>query len=374
MPYWLAVVGILLLPLAGQWGFLVDGIAWMKGETAIYAIGVGTEEWAHRLVFLVAFLVIAAFLWATDRWLALIVAMAGCQTFVLGPKAITGYLGLGVGMVVLMRRAPGALRARAVALLAWFGVAQALLVIAQRLKGLDGVGSFGVSGLAACWIAACGLLLPDEIRWRESRGVRVGAVVIALALVGAAVTLTESRAGLAAFLVGLGVRYAPSPGLLLAALALVALVAAGYAIWRTTPHARNSVDARVNLHALTLRTWARSAPTIIVGHGLGSFAQHAEAMQHDQMRELGQNPANPKYSYAVHDDLLHWLYETGLAGMICLAGWFVRWRRRLLAPPLAPAFAVFAVMALAWFPFHDLRTGFLAAGLVGLGSPMNEGA
>lgn len=361
MPYGVLLLGLLALAYAAPWPVLVNAAAWLIGDPAVYAFVVNTEQWAHHALFFALFLVVASVLWDEDRWLAGIVAMAGAQTFILGPHVTTVYLLIGVGVLMMARRMPPRWRASAESWLGISAVVQSLLILVQWWKGVPGVGTFGVSGVAACYVATLGVLLPSWL----------------LPLVAAAVAASGSRAGLIAFVIGVGVRYAPAWPRFAWALVLLVALAMGASAWRpmVATASASSGGARWHLHVISLRAWASSATAMLVGRGLGRFAADAPGVQsRDEQRALGQNPAHPRYHTVAHDDALQWLYETGLLGAALLAGWLVAWRRRLLAPPFAPAFAVLAVMALAWFPFHDLRTGCVAALLVGLGSPMNEGA
>lgn len=357
-PFHVLGYGILLLPLMGQWGFLLNGWAWLTGDASVYALGPGTAEWSHRLVFLIVFALGALVLRTHDPWLAVLVALAGAQTFVYGPRVTSAYFLVGAAFLVIARLAPSVARAHVLTLLGWSGAVQALMVCAQYVKGLPGVGSFGVSGLAACYIGMTGLLLPA---WM-------------LPLILAGVGFTGSRAGLVAFVIGVAVRFAPmlTPAVGVALALLVAAILLAASVVPT------SATARVKMQRAMLATWAAAPVEIVLGAGLGAWGQRAEAVQREHFglsldagsgrRPDGSLEAWPRVFLQAHNDAVQALYELGALGMAAIAAWLVRWRRRLLAPPLAPACAVLAVMSLAWSPFYDLRLGPLAAVLLGLGT------
>lgn len=359
MPYRVLLLGLIALAYAAPWPIVVNTAAWLMGDPVVYAFEINTEQWAHHTLYFALFLVVAAVLWSEDRWLAAIVAMLGAQTFILGPHVTTLYFLLGVGILMMARRMPPRWRDAALSWLGWSAALQSFVMLAQWWKGVPGVGTFGVSGLAACYVAMVGMLMPAWL----------------LPLVGAAVACSGSKWGAVAFVVGLGVRFAPvaagSPAVVVCALLAVVACAFTYASVRGV----KSGDARIAIHRLGYDDWRSSTAAVLVGHGLGRWHQRMKArVERAGFAAINEGPASPKYYTAAHDDALQWLYETGLLGALLLSGWFWTWRRRLLAPPFAPALAVIAVMALAWFPFHDLRTGCIAALFAGLGSPMNEGA
>lgn len=356
----LLALGLATLPFVGRWSFLVNGWARLTGDASVYAVGAGSDEWAHRFVFLLLFLVAGSLVWATDRWLSLLVGFAGMQTFVMGPRVVSAYFLMGIGALVLMRRVDAAARSRALAWIGWAGLAQSLVVVTQRWKGLDPVGSFGVTGLAGGSIALTGFLAPS---W-----------TLPVAAVG--VTLTGSRAALLAFLVGLGVRYLPVMPLTIAAVIAAFLVCIALMVWQSP----TSASARATVHRLMLNDWRASTGAIVWGYGLGSWAQRVQAVQDasPDSRDLAKDAAGvPAYRYFVsaHSDPIQWVYETGLLGSALLVFWLARWRAMFLLPRVAPALTVAAVLSLAWFPLHDLRLGMLTAALVGAGtSTFAEGA
>lgn len=341
----LVVVGALLLPFMARWSFLVNGGAWLTGDSSVYALGPATDEWAHRTVFLIGFLVAAAFL-ARDRWLAAIVGYAGLQTFVLGPRVVSVYLLLGCLAIAVMRHAPYLIRTTTVTLLGWSAIVQAGLIVVQRLRGLEGVGTFGVSGLAAAYLVGAGMLVPGWL----------------LPVIGLAVACTGSRAGLAAWCVGVAVRYGREwPAATLAALVFLTIIV-GLTLAQST-----STSVRYQIQRDAMVSWLRTPLAVLGGFGLGAWHQHAMA-QPIPFSAGDRYYGEPKRFLSAHNDALQWVYETGLIGTAFLALWFRRWRRAIMRPPFAPAYAALAVMALTWFPFHDLRLGMPAAVLIGLGT------
>lgn len=342
----LVLVGILGLAYAAPWPLLVNGAARLTGDSSIYLPVVDLEMWAHHTLFLTLFLVAAALLWPTDRWLAGIVALAGVQTFIAGPHVTTIYLLLGVGALSFGRWMSETWRARAIRWLGISGVVQALMIIAQKWTGVPTVGTFGVSGIAACYVAMTGLLLPGWL----------------LPLAAAGVALTGSRAGIIAFLIGLGVRYVPRASVA----GVLALILLGTAAWAAPP----SLSSRAEVWRSGARDLVASWPRAVVGFGLGRWSQRRAST----VLESGSGEHGTRMFTTAHSDAVQWLYETGALGVALLLGWCARWRICLMTGPTAAALAAVAVMALAWYPLHDLRTGILAALLVGVGSPLNEGA
>ncbi|HUK62418.1 MAG TPA: hypothetical protein VLV15_03765, partial [Dongiaceae bacterium] len=326
------LVGLIAMAYIAPWPLVLNTASSIFGDGSIYAFNVDTVQWSHHTLFLMVFLLAAGMLWQADRWLAAIVALAGVQTFVGGPRVTTIYLLLGVGILALGRMLTDTWRARAVLWLGISGAVQAVAMLAQWWKGLPAVGTLGVTGIAACYVVMTGLLLPG---WM-------------LPLVGAAAVVSSTRTAVIAFVIGLGVRYVP-----LMPAAILALVILGTtAAYAMPPSAQSRVDVWRAAFVDTTSSWTRT----VLGVGLGRWAEY----QAPTKAESGDTTQTPRKFLTAHNDPLQWLYETGLLGGLLLAGWLVRWRRLAISPVAAPLVAV-SVMSLAWFPFHDLRTGMLAA-------------
>lgn len=347
-PFALALAGLVALAYLAPWPLLVNTFAAWTGDPSVYAFDVDAQAWAHRTLFLAVFLVVAAFLWETDRWLSGIVALAGGQTFYVGPHIISGYLLIAVGVTMLFRRVPEPWRVAALRVFAISGLIQALMVYAQWWRGVPGVGSLGISGLAAIYLALTGLLLPGTL----------------LPVIAGAIALTGSRWGLVAFALGLLVRYAPTWPWVVAPLVAVLICVAGVLAWQQP----DTMKARLEIARPALADTTASVSRLLFGAGLGQWSARQATTRLD-----GGGGPHPRSYTTAHNDWLQWFYETGLLGVALAAGWLVRWRR-LSISIAGPSLVAVSVMALAWFPLHDLRTGFIAAALVGLGSPMNEGA
>lgn len=353
------VAGAVALAYLAPWPLVVNTASRLVGDASVVAFNPDLEAWAHHTLYGAVFLAVAAVLWATDRWLAAIVAMASVQTFLAGPRVTTLYLLIGVLVLMAGRWMPSSWRSHALNVFGISAVVQALLILVQWAKGAPPVGTFGIAGLVAGYLAVVGFVLPGRFA----------------PLLAVAILLTGSRAGLIAFACGLAARYllvwpAVSVPIAVALLAVVVLV--------TFSATLISGRARLEVQAAGLRDLVASPIAALVGFGIGTWSQRRATSELDFTPEKdGQGETTKKHFrvyVTAHNDLVQWVYETGALGVLLLAGWFWRWRRRLLAPPLAPAYIALAVMSLTWFPFHDLRIGIPAALLVGVGSPLSEGA
>lgn len=338
----LIILSVIALAYLAPWPLLVNTAAQLRGDPSVYAIGMDPAAWAHHTLFLGVFLIVAAMVWKLDRWLSLIVVLAGAQTFLLGPHVTTIYLLIGICILMGARFFPSAWRDHAVHWIGISGFAQALMMLAQWWRELPAVGTFGITGVAACYVIMSGFLLPGWL----------------LPVVAAAVVVSGTRAGMLAFMVALGFRYAKT----LPATVLVVLLVVGGMIYMRPP----SAQSRVDTWRTAIVDTVSSVPRTLVGVGLGRWVQYQPVTRLEM----------PHVYVNAHNDLVQWFYETGVLGLVLLAGWLVRWRRLALphGSPVVPSLVAVSVMSLAWFPFHDLRTGILAALLVGVGTPLNEGA
>lgn len=365
-PFAVVLVGLLAMVWLAPWPILTSTVARLVGDTSVSVFVIGTEDWAHRTLFLTLFLAVAAGLWSSDRWLAGITAMAGLHTFIGGPKVISAYFLLGVGALLVGRYLPAAWRPRALDIVAGFGIAQAVLVLVQWMNWwtpwntmkAEPFGSIGIFGIAACYLVLLGLLAP----WWG------------LVFVAPAIAVTSVRTALLALAVGIGLRYGPvAPRIVWPMALLLAIVAA----WLVSTHPA-AFAPRAEIWKARLTMLVREPVARWTGFGMGAWQNaHIASTEADQVNRgtVAQPEIVRSTLRAAHNDLVQWTYDTGAIGFVLLAGWLIRWRRLFLFPRVGPALAGLAVMSLAWWPLHDLRTSLLTALLAGVAtSPLTEGA
>lgn len=101
--------------------------------------------------------------------------------------------------------------------------------------------------------------------------------------------------------------------------------------------------------------------TWLFGHGLGSWATRFAEAQHYYL-------GGDVVFFVGHNEYLQLVYETGLVGLVFLAGWLWSQRARFLAEPSLLALAIVCL----WFsPWHLASTAVVALAVVG-GAGRNE--
>lgn len=235
------------------------------------------------------------------------------------------------------------------------GVCAALLALLQGAGGLPGIfprfayydqnlySVFGNEGLLAGFLAIGLACLPGAVGPGKSGGTdwrgRL-APVAAAGVLAAVLLLTESRGGLAAALAGLcglfALRAVPARALAVGVVGFVLLGAAfyfslGLAPWDKWLGLWGGGDTGGNL-----RRWvARASLALLEEHpvagcGLGNYAR-AIPLWLGACAPEGGAGANTLTTYHAHLDLLEWIGETGLAGLLGVVWMLSRLRLRFPA-------------------------------------------
>jgi O-antigen ligase len=120
-----------------------------------------------------------------------------------------------------------------------------------------------------------------------------------------------------------------------------------------------SVSARFTIWGLGLREFLAS--DMLLGWGLGGWSRIVPRLQaeHGVLLHTGQ------YLNA-HNEYVQWLCETGLVGVVLLAGWGWRHRAMFWHTVLGGAVVALAVNACTFFPLHMSGTALLAIVVIGL--------
>jgi hypothetical protein len=360
---WSALLGAAILaPLVTWLPMLAHRAPW-TGLPA-YQPAQGIDLWQMQTLWLGLLLCIAALVAEDDRWLALAVVTAGFTLFWRGARLDPTHavlFALGALGLWSLRRMP-LLHAWTVrTVLCILGAFEAIYVIQQSVFQYDvlwniwggarppiiqPLGTLGTVDAAGAYIAMTAPLMP---LWFLPVSIY-------------AVWCSKSLGATAALAVGLGV-------LVLRArtrLALVALavgtiplaIIAYYKVWIGTA----TVAGRLTVQWLGLKHAAATSP--ILGWGLGGWAQTVPAQQMQQ-RVL---PSGELFREA-HSEPIQWACETGVFGLVLLAGWLWTHRAMFAHPTWGASIAAAGVSSAAFFPLHTVSTALVILLLVGLATP-----
>jgi hypothetical protein len=108
----------------------------------------------------------------------------------------------------------------------------------------------------------------------------------------------------------------------------------------------------------TMWTWTWLGP--VFGTGLGGWSFVVPMLQ--LRRQF--SPTGELWSEA-HNDWLQFVYETGLVGLVLLAGWLWSHRGMFRHPVWGGSLAAIAVQALGWNPFHLVTSALVAIVILG---------
>lgn len=354
---WLVPVGgVLVAPLVTWLPMLAARFP--RLGLPIYPPSVGIDLWHLQAFYGAGLLVVAAFLWARDRWLAAACALVALTIVWRGAQmdpTHSVFFIFGALLLSAIRLTPPAYHPRVLWLLAGAGMFQAVYVIQQSLgydvlwgplvggtlkaaDMIEPIGTLGTVDAAAAYIAITAPLWP----------------VVALPLAFLAVLISHSVGGAAALVVGLVIRYRHKP----AAWAGLAM-AVGVIAWRAL-HGKGlgSVAARAEVWRFGLTDWLHVDP--VLGYGLGGWSLRIPDLQ----RRVG-SPTRELWGEA-HNEWIQWLAEVGVVGTIVLLGWLWSHRAMFRAPVLGGSLAALCVDACSFFPFHVVSLALLAITVVGL--------
>jgi O-antigen ligase len=124
------------------------------------------------------------------------------------------------------------------------------------------------------------------------------------------------------------------------------------------------IQGRIEIWQYALAHWSDPAliwPDRVLGWGLGNWSRVVPALQQrDNFRPSGE------MFLQAHNEYIQWAMETGLIGVILLAGWL--WSNRsIFAHRLwGGSLAALGINSLTFFPFHVPALGLLGVSLIGL--------
>lgn len=278
-------------------------------------------------------LAIAAWIASRDAWLGAAVAYVTVYAVWIGtePALATaqGFV-LGAGALTLLRAAPAP----------WWApgalVASAALEIVHALGQRAGwdplidwpnhaplaVGTFGNARYLGAFVAVVAPLAP---RW-------------ALPLFGVGLILSGSWLATLAALAGLAIRWRRVGPVLALGLPVLAVLA-----WMRGPEHFYTIGNRLEAWSVGLAALAASPRMILVGAGPAGWSGAVPALQH--------TTATAELFIQAHNEVLQWVFETGLAGALLLAAWLLNVRRSV-NPSYHGPLAALAVLALGLHVFH----------------------
>lgn len=334
-----------------------------------YHPAVGIDLWAMQAWWLAVVVGLALLVWESDRWLSAAMLLAGLTIFLRGARLDPTHgilFTIGALLLVAVRRTPGVWVPRLRWLLAASGIFQIGYCLQQSFLHYDvlwgpmwgptvfrgfspqiqPLGTLGTVDAAGAYIALTAPLMP---LW-------------ALPFAGIAVWQGHSVGALLALVVGLTVRYARTrwTGLTIMGLGLASLITLA-----TLKGLTGTIVARITVWRFGLEHAAASDP--VVGWGLGGWASHVPPLQ----MQLRVMPTNEVFREA-HSEPLQWAAETGIIGIIILAGWLWTHRAMWTHPLWGGSIAALAADSLTFFPLHVVALAFLAITVVGLATPQTE--
>lgn len=169
-----------------------------------------------------------------------------------------------------------------------------------------------------------------------------------------ATVATKSYLGLAAATLGLLVHHPRARGRVLAAAGCAGAALLALRGLTTIPG-----GARLDIWRLGLTEWPTSAGAVLFGHGPGAWFMEIPTLQ--RLRNVWID----EWFAQAHNEVVQLVYEHGLAGLVCLAG-FLWWHRAAVRGAYAGAVVALAVECLGMFPFRLATLGALAIVVLGL--------